>query len=102
MTCLYDFAAYRANRLLGGVSRRAEQVSEDIGDWQNHMSKVDLNLDKCTEKLRDFRGELQAFKTVCRQSQILNENCQAAIDEDNLDELIKLRDQIKESRGGGR
>jgi len=90
----YDLNTYRARHLPKRLSRQMARVRQDLIDHQNHLSAVEERLKEYANILKSMNLELQRHQEVCEKSQTLNEKCEQALTEDDLDQLIKLRDKL--------
>lgn len=93
----YDFCAYRASHLPEILSRQMARVREDLANRDAHLLAVDERLEKYAEVLKSINLELQKHRLTCEKSQALNEECEEALTQDDLDQLIELRDRLTEA-----
>jgi len=93
----YDFCAYRASHLPERLSRQMARVRQDLIDHHAYLSAVDERLEEYSDVLKSINLELQKHRLACEKSQALNEQCEQALTQDDLDQLIELRDQLTEA-----
>jgi len=91
---IHDFMAYRARHLPERVSRQVARMRQDLIDHQNHLSVVDGRLEECTDTLKSMNLELQRHRQVCEKSQAINEQCEQALMQDDIDQLVELRNKL--------
>ena len=91
MADIVDFHAYRAIRLLGGLSRQTVHVKAAIAENQEMLSAVMPRLETCIETLAETDLRLQEHLAVCETVKKRNRECLSLLERDDYEELISFR-----------
>lgn len=93
-----DFCTFRANRFLGEFHSQAVKTRQHLGEAQENILALNMWLGSVTRTFNIFYESLKKHQLTCEKTQELNDECTQALEQGDLDTLIKFRNMMRDAR----